>query len=612
MAHETNELAEALLDERMEVLDHGFVQLVDYMGGDRRIAEAAWVSSIDEVDAEKKKPAAIKRIIRYMMEHGHTCYDEKTEVLTKYGFVPWSNLAPGAELGVWNPDTQSLQYEQPKRLVRERYDGKMYRVDHGGVDLLVTPDHYMWVARRKWDAADGRSVFAGYQLARAKGLDDATMVRYCKVAPLRRLDEDPLDKVPIEVDDREAFLRLCGFFVGDGTVASRNVIAFNLRRQRKISWLREVAEELGSPWRFYRTASGVCCLTYENVGTLFKEMFYTVDRQKRLPRTLELLCEQDSIALLDGLKNSDGSIKRGAWQYSTTSKQLAQQVQITALHAGVAAHVREDHDGLCNVMMLSRMHSPIINQSRKNTAWENYHGEVFCAETTTGILVVRRNGKIVLSGNSPFEQVVLTFRCKMPIFVARQWVRHRMARLNEMSGRYRILPMEAYVPTEARLMGKGKTNKQGSEGELDEEVKPTILHSMKRDQGILYASYDWYDQQGLANELARINVPVSQYTEWYWQSDLHNLFRFLRLRLDSHAQWEIRQYAEKLSLAARAVAPVAYDAFLEFQLNACTFSATELRALKLMHNNGVSAALAAEDVGLTGSSLDRFFGKLAA
>lgn len=162
---------------------------------------------------------------------------------------------------------------------------------------------------------------------------------------------------------------------------------------------------------------------------------------------------------------------------------------------------------------------------------------------------------------SPFEQVVFTFHCKMPIFVARQWVRHRTARLNEVSGRYSVLKSEFYMPTE--LKSQDKKNRQGSAEPLDTSTqylaKQEILHIYEEADKAYHRLLDL----GVSRELARMVLPLSTYTEWYWQMDLHNLLHFLKLRLDSHAQYEIRVYAEAMANIVEAVAPISWQAFLE-------------------------------------------------
>lgn len=205
---------------------------------------------------------------------------------------------------------------------------------------------------------------------------------------------------------------------------------------------------------------------------------------------------------------------------------------------------------------------------------------------------------------SPFEQVVLTFHCKMPIFVARQWVRHRTARLNEISGRYSVMKDEFYVPDAAEMRTQDSVNKQGrSEEPVDAAQAKAWVDQMVDDQNEIYNHYTEMIEGGLAREIARANLPLSLYTEWYWQIDLHNLFHFLRLRIDPHAQYEIRVYGEALAKCAKAVAPMAYEAFEEHLLGSVRFGNAELVALgKVMQG---------QDCGLEGRELALFEEKLA-
>ena len=174
---------------------------------------------------------------------------------------------------------------------------------------------------------------------------------------------------------------------------------------------------------------------------------------------------------------------------------------------------------------------------------------------------------------SPFEQVILSFHVKMPIFVARQWVRHRTARLNEISGRYSVLKDEFYLPQPNVIRHQSKTNRQGrEEGSVPPELAAKVIELLGRDQRETYKNYETMLEDDSARELARVNLPLSLYTEMYWQMDLHNLFHFLRLRMDWHAQYEIRDFADALAVCAKAVAPMAYEAFEEHILHARRFS----------------------------------------
>jgi thymidylate synthase (FAD) len=183
---------------------------------------------------------------------------------------------------------------------------------------------------------------------------------------------------------------------------------------------------------------------------------------------------------------------------------------------------------------------------------------------------------------SPFEQVVLTFHTKMPIFVARQWVRHRTARLNEISGRYSVMRDEFYLPTPDKVSFQSESNKQGRGDTLPLDQAMAVIEQMEAEQKSAYANYEKLLEMGVARELARAGLPVSLYTEWYWQCDLHNLFHFLHLRMDPHAQYEIRAFAEAMAKCAKAVAPLAYEAFEEHILGSVRFSRAECEAITAM------------------------------
>ena len=186
---------------------------------------------------------------------------------------------------------------------------------------------------------------------------------------------------------------------------------------------------------------------------------------------------------------------------------------------------------------------------------------------------------------SPFEQVVMTFHVKMPIFVARQWVRHRMGRMNEVSGRYSIMKDEFYIPTEDAIAPQSSDNKQGRASEpFPKDKAEKICTQFEAGQTNAYNNYMHLVDDGVARELARINLPLSLYTEFYWEMDLHNLFHFLKLRLDSHAQYEIRVYAEVILEICKLVAPLATASFINHMNNGVTFSGEEIDAIRKIIN----------------------------
>jgi thymidylate synthase (FAD) len=182
---------------------------------------------------------------------------------------------------------------------------------------------------------------------------------------------------------------------------------------------------------------------------------------------------------------------------------------------------------------------------------------------------------------SPFEMVEFKFHVKLPIFIARQWIRHRTANVNEYSGRYSEMKDEFYVPNIENIKAQSKNNKQGrSNEEFSEDLAQNFLKSLEGNQSFLYNEYRNYLDQNVAREIARINLPLSNYTEWYWKIDLHNLFHFLRLRLDKHAQFEIRVYAEAICELIKPIVPFAYQAFEDYEINSVNLSAEEIRTLK--------------------------------
>lgn len=188
--------------------------------------------------------------------------------------------------------------------------------------------------------------------------------------------------------------------------------------------------------------------------------------------------------------------------------------------------------------------------------------------------------------STPFEMCEIKLHVKLPIFVARQWVRHRTANINEYSARYSILDREFYTPSPDQLASQTTTNRQGRGAVLDEEQAAHVLDLLRDDAERSYATYrrllndpDDPDHDagrtGLTRELARIGLSLSTYTQWYWKTDLHNLFGFLRLRADPHAQFEIRAYAECIKDIVRQWVPTSYEAFEDYRMNAISLSAAE-------------------------------------
>ena len=196
---------------------------------------------------------------------------------------------------------------------------------------------------------------------------------------------------------------------------------------------------------------------------------------------------------------------------------------------------------------------------------------------------------------TPFEMCEIKFHIKLPMFIARQWIRHRTANVNEYSARYSILGKDFYLPERDQLAVQSLTNRQGRDSEvLNDAEAAKVLEMLKGDAEQCYAHYEAMineDMEGnvvdesrakLARELARMNLPVNFYTEWYWKIDLHNLLHFLHLRADPHAQYEIRVYAQAMLDIVKKWVPLTYEAFMEYRVNGTNFSNNAVNVIKKM------------------------------
>jgi thymidylate synthase (FAD) len=240
---------------------------------------------------------------------------------------------------------------------------------------------------------------------------------------------------------------------------------------------------------------------------------------------------------------------------------------------------------------------------------------------TRGLLRYLRRHK----HTTPSEMVELKFHCCMPMFIARQWIRHRTANVNEYSGRYSLMPMLFYTPDPAQLQTQSRRNNQGRSGQpVASQVHAEALRrwgSIRREST---EAYGWLTASEVARELARIDLPLSTYTQWYWKIDLHNLLHFLTLRVDAHAQWEIQEYGRVMAGMLQRVAPMSYEAWIDYDVRGTHLSRGEiesLRELVKVEGDGPAQGLSATGIrldraalekhGLARREIDELFAKLA-
>jgi thymidylate synthase (FAD) len=237
------------------------------------------------------------------------------------------------------------------------------------------------------------------------------------------------------------------------------------------------------------------------------------------------------------------------------------------------------------------------------------------ASLTRGLLRYLRRHK----HTTPSEMVELKFHCCMPMFIARQWIRHRTANVNEYSGRYSLMPMLFYMPDEAQLQTQSRRNNQGRSGEaVDAAIYAEARQRWEEIRRASTDAYGWLTGNEVARELARIDLPLSTYTQWYWKIDLHNLLHFLTLRVDAHAQWEIQEYGRVMAGMLKRVAPLSYEAWIDYDVCGSHVSRAELdalRALVTVDGDGLAASgrldkAGLAERGLANREIEELYGKL--
>ena len=182
--------------------------------------------------------------------------------------------------------------------------------------------------------------------------------------------------------------------------------------------------------------------------------------------------------------------------------------------------------------------------------------------------------------STPSEMVELKFHCCMPVFVARQWIRHRTASVNEYSGRYSLLPLLFYRPAAEHLQAQSATNNQGRAGAPLDALYPEAIARWDRLRAEAAQTYEWLVEHDVAREIARIDLPLSVYTQWYWKVNLHNLLHFLKLRVDAHAQYEIRAFGQIMAGMVARVAPSSFEAWYDYEFQGVELSRGEMEALR--------------------------------
>ncbi len=565
-------MAEVITENTIPVLDHGFVRLDDAMASDLSVVNGARVSfarhkaEMDESD---------EGLIRFLMRDRHGCYDDATDVLTDEGWKSWPAVR-GDELFASMSISGVLEYQPALRLVRKELKGHMIGFGGMSIDLLVTPDHRVLTSTTTTGATRRRPCFTlvpAHSVLWRPHRHVSTADWVAPVFPTFEYDGREFDSL--------ALLRLVGFFIGDGHLKQSNYLEFHLRKEREIAFLRRVSRETGLDLKEWKGDKyGI------PIGSEVRRFFadcYDDGREKVIPRWLLELGPPMLAALYEGLIESDGSRQERSGRhdretYSTTSKKLADSIQELALKLGRSATVRphaakpgDGHHGAKARWRLtiysSRKTRPELCRTKADAdnhmGVERYDGVIHCVEVPNGTLYVRRNGYPVWCGNTPFEHNAFRFHVRAPLFVAREWFRHRVGSFNEFSMRYAKATDDFYVPEAEDV--RSQVGKPGAYS--FEPVEPELAEQTREElQAVYDAAYSTYTrlvEQGVARELARLVMPMGAYTEFYWTVNARSLMNFVSLRAAETAQREIRRYAEACERFLAEKMPVTHCAFVE-------------------------------------------------
>ena len=494
---------------------------------------------------------------------GH-CYDGETEVLTKKGFVKWPNVNEDTEFATVDPKSRNFTgFEKATQLFNYDYNGEMVKISHHDVDLLVTNGHKIYASVSRGSKL---RVCPEYSLIPTNYTLDTG----------KKVWESPFRLVlsaknsNYESSNADSIYKLYGFFIGDGYAAEnldKSSICFHLKKERKIAYLRNVCNELGIELKC--NANNKYAIKTDNIYSgKFRKMFYNENGDKTFPISFLTMTSSQFNCFIDGLLNSDGhycGLCKNI-EYSTCSMELIDRLQAlcsinnsncsyTTAYKGNGTH------SSCYRVYFYKEKSlfPMINDSRTrdraNAKIVSYSGKVYCASVSTGLLIVRRNGKVCLCGNcSPTEHASFTFGIEgvSRSFLA-QISRHRLASLSVQSQRYVDMTNAGFVMPE----------EFADDEPASKTFEDAVGYALKSYEGLrkyltvryIRSGMDTKSAEKKAQEDARYVLPEACCTKMIITMNARELNHFFNLRCCNRAQWEIRECAEKMLALVYPIAP---------------------------------------------------------
>lgn len=517
--------------KEITVLGNSFVKYVDHLGTDSTIVDAARISYQDSSKGEERD----KKLLRYLFKNKH-CYCPEMEVLTTSGWKRWDDCE--------SRETYLVPYPDKKVLKAETLDLEVFNVSeeittfkNQSTKFRVTSDHKMWFKQKN------HGLFSKVPASKTRWGHFQSGVGYSLLEGGKKWDF-----ITAETDLKMEFI---GFYLGDGSYSCKNRITFHLKKERKNKYLMDLLAKNGMEYKVKPSSSCPDASVYwVTIPDWFREKMgeYLMckARYKQLP--IQNFTEKQARGLLQGLINSDGSISvnRPQITFSSTSPHLINTFNLLCSLFGMEAH-SHTNPTKCAVYL----NSPTEIDSRSQYyATEFYRGNTYCVTSGSGLLLVRggsRKRSFVCGNTSPFEQVNISFQIRMPIFIMRQFVRHRTFRLNEVSARYTELDLGFYTPEKWRT--QDTKNKQSSTDFKfkDEDFRQAHFTDwLETSYKESFKTYKRLLDNGVAREMARMVLPVGALTEIRVNIDLSNLIKYFMLRDDSHAQYEIQEISRAM------------------------------------------------------------------
>lgn len=482
-----------------------------------------------------------KKLIQYLAKHVHMCYDDQTEIFTDSGWKFFKDLNQQDRVAEVSPEEgHTLRFRKPDHYYKGHYEGEMILCETSTVNYCVTPNHRMYFRGRDsesykdWEVKEAREV-----LGKVKNFQVTATIKQFPIHDASSFEEGWFK----------------GFMLADGYKDNQSTVGFRLKKIRKIVALERTIKVLGL--KYTKTLCKDGATQFRVKTPLAKNLKKSVDKtfeEEDFSKTSDFIK-----GAFEGLLEGDGSVKHKGWVFSSNSEKLVSDLERLATLCGYSSNRGATQYNLNNpsykTIVLSR-HQATVNKSRGlEEVLIPYKGTVYCVTVPSGLLLVRRKGKQFVCGNSPFGHCFASFRVEAPIFVARQLVKHKFLRWNEVSRRYVDSPPVLFTPDVWR--GKADDRKQGSAGEAHiSEPVGDWLGMSERDSLSLYESLI---RSRVCPEQARMVLPQSTMTTWWWSGSLDAFAAMCHLRCKEDTQYETRLVANQIDEIMGNLYPVSWE-----------------------------------------------------